>query len=303
MRIVLTLATAFGVATSLGADLERSLGSQKLRTLPDAYSASYTFRSFKHDDLTIDFKYPKQALAQYESKFGYYQKDLDAIKAWHNDARQGAYKLAIKTGKSQKDLDNAMKNLQAENDRRVKEYMASRGFRLMPGNVVLVDMPGVVKRNGPVLNALAKAFDDIAQEQGYDTEDTIGAAVSMVQTALEYQEPPTIDGDHRHTGGILQPATALVKGWGDCDTKTGLLASILSNWPKLKMVGVGVPGHYLMAVLRSPRKGDVFVEFQGLQYVLIEPAGPAWLEPGTVADSSIALLENTDGYRIDPFFN
>jgi hypothetical protein len=111
-----------------------------------------------------------------------------------------------------------------------------------------------------------------------------------------------VDPDGRHNGGLLQPATTMIKGWGDCDTKTALLASILANWPQMRMVGVAVPGHYLMGVLRIPEKGDAFVEHGGLQYVLIEPAGPAWLPPGRVADTTVALLESSEGYRIDPLF-
>jgi hypothetical protein len=93
-----------------------------------------------------------------------------------------------------------------------------------------------------------------------------------------------------------------VRGWGDCDTKTGLLASILSNWPGMKLVGVSVPGHYLMGVLRIPDKRDVFVEYDGLQYVLVEPAGPAWLPPGSVSDFTTNLLQSPEGYHIDAFF-
>ena len=315
MKIVL-LATAFGVATGLGArweraltapvqveeDAEAALGSQRLKSLPEAFSATYTFRNFNRDELTIDYRMGKSALAKYEASFGYYKKELDALKAWHHGARTDPYQSAIKNGQSQDKLDAAFKALQADYDRRINDYLASRGFRRLNSNTISVDMPLLVKRNGPLLNELARAFETLATKQNYDSESLIGAAASMVQTAMVYQEPPVIDDDSRRTGGILQPVTALVRGWGDCDTKTGLLASLLSNWPHMRMVGVSVPGHYLMGVLRIPNKGDLFVEYEGLQYVLIEPAGPAWLVPGTVARTSVALLENQDGYRIDPFF-
>ena len=95
--------------------------------------------------------------------------------------------------------------------------------------------------------------------------------------------------------------TAVLVGWGDCDTKTGLLASLLSNWGQMKMVGVSVPGHYLMGVLLIPDKGDVFLEYKGLQYVLVEPAGPAWLPPGQVGEETMHLLSGREGYKIEPF--
>lgn len=318
------LALSFSCATYLGASVEKRLiyspidgmlvygqeaddegggtGAQRLSQTPDAYMAAYSFKNFNGDRLNINFSLKKAAWKQYESGFGYYKKDIAEIDNWLNNARQGAYQYAVKNHKTQAQMDVALKALDKEKERKVQEYMISRGFRLLPNNTVTVDVPGVVKRNAPLLNSLAGAFDSVGSKRGYDSENLIGAAASMVQTALIYREPPTIDPDGRHTGGILQPATALLKGWGDCDTKTTLLASILANWPQMRMVGVAVPHHYLMGVLRIPNRGEVFVEHDGLQYVLVEPAGPAWLPPGQVAQTTIPLLEGMDGYRIDPLF-
>jgi hypothetical protein len=151
------------------------------------------------------------------------------------------------------------------------------------------------------LKPLALAFDRIAAEKSYDSESLVGAVTAMVQTALHYKIPPQLE-NGRHTGGILPPVMALVRGWGDCDTKTGLLASLLANWPRMRMVGISVPGHYLMGVLRIPGHGDAFIEYQGLQYVLIEPAGPAWLSPGTVGEDTMPMLQGAAGFKIEPFF-
>ena len=105
-----------------------------------------------------------------------------------------------------------------------------------------------------------------------------------------------------HNGGFWPPLQTILGGWGDCDTKTGTLASILRNWVQMRMVGLALPEHYLLAILRIPNKGDLFIEYQGLQYVVVEPAGPAWLAPGTVAEHTQNLLEASQGYRIEPFF-
>ncbi len=131
--------------------------------------------------------------------------------------------------------------------------------------------------------------------------DIIGAVLSYAQTAVKYKEPDDVY-KGKHTGGILPPITTVVLGWGDCDTKTGMVASILSNWGQMRMVGVSVPGHYLMAVLQIPDKGDMYVEYKGLQYILLEPAGPGWFPPGHVADETVAQLNGSDGYKMYPFF-
>jgi hypothetical protein len=123
----------------------------------------------------------------------------------------------------------------------------------------------------------------------------------LAQIAMFYKEPDDVI-DGVHNGGLLPPLTSVAYGWGDCDTKTGVVASILANWPDTKMVGISVPGHFLMGVLQVPEKGDTIIEYGGLQYVLLEPAGPAWLPPGHVGEETSALLAGRDGYKIEPFF-
>ena len=184
---------------------------------------------------------------------------------------------------------------------RLNELFRSRGFALLPNNVVSCDIPAIVKRNIPFLKPMALAFQKISETRGYGPEETVGAALSMVQTAILYKTPPMIE-DGLHTGGLLPPARALLSGWGDCDTKTALVASILGNWSGMRLVGISVPGHYLMAIRRLPAKGDLFVRYNDLEYVLIEPAGPAWLEPGMVGRATSALLQGSEGYKIEPFF-
>jgi len=139
-------------------------------------------------------------------------------------------------------------------------------------------------------------------QQGQGSSETIGAALSLVQTAFRYEVVPMVV-NGRQTGGIYPPLEAVAKGSGDCDTKSALLAGILLNWNKIKLIGIGVPDHYLMGVLRNPAKGDAFVEYQGLRYVLMEPAGPAWLPPGMVGPLTTALLNSGAALAIEPFTN
>ena len=276
--------------------------TQRLQRLPGALAASYSFKNFNRDRLTVNFSLKAAAYAQYEAAFGYYKRDLDEIEQWHKTARDSAYRYAVQTRKSQAQLDAAVAAIDRQRDDKIHEYMSSHGFRIMPGRVVTIDVPGVVKKNAALMNTVAGALQKVADDRGYDSESVIGSALSLVQTAIIYKIPPDIEPDGRHTGGILQPATTLVKGWGDCDTKTTLLASILVNWPNLRMVGVSVPGHYLMGVLRIPGRGDAYIDYRGAQYVLVEPAGPAWLPIGQVASTTQPLLEASEGFRIDPLF-
>ena len=87
--------------------------------------------------------------------------------------------------------------------------------------------------------------------------------------------------------------------WGDCDTKTAVAASLLSNWKDIGVLGVAIPKHYLMAVRQVPRRGDVYIRYKGMPYVLVETAGPAWLPPGRVGDQTKAYLKKHRGMLLE----
>ena len=274
---------------------------QRLRRSAQMCSADYGFSNFNQDFLTVHFELPGATYDDYRARWGYRDADLAALRAWHEQARQAAYKKAAAQKKTQAQFDADLDALQKLYDKKMRDYLAGKSFRLLPGDLVEVDIPKVVRESAPLVKSVSEALDRVAEERRYNSADIIGAAAALVQTAVIYQVPPPLV-DGAHTGGFWPPVTTLIGGWGDCDTKTALLASILANWPQMRMVGVGLPEHYLLGVLRIPNKGDLFVEHEGLEYVLVEPAGPAWLAPGTVGEQTRNLLEASQGFNIEPFF-
>ena len=274
---------------------------QRIRKDGGVRSAEYGFVNFNQDRMRISYQVTEDEFRKYDAAFGYRPEEIEELKAWRDRAKQGAFKLAVKAGKSQAQLDSAVALIDKEYGQKLRDYLASKGFRLEAGNVTRVDMPAVVRANAQAFRPLSLTFERLASQRGYRSADIIGAALSFVQTAMSYREPRAVY-KGKHTGGLLPPLTAVLLGWGDCDTKTAVLASLLSNWAQMRMVGLSVPGHYLMAVLQIPDKGDLFVEYQGLQYILVEPAGPAWLPFGRVAEETVSQLNAREGYQIEPFF-
>ncbi len=274
--------------------------TQKIKKSDSGYVAEYGFRNFNDDQLTTRFEIAKDLYSGYEAEWGYKESDLVALKAAHEAARKQALADAMKKGKTQQQLNDALAMLKTQYEKNKKEYLSARGFRLLADGVVEVDMPELIRKHASRVVALSKLFDEISIARKYGGGDTIGAVTSMVQTAVMYKVPPNVV-DGVHTGGLWPPEETLVKGWGDCDTKTGLLASILANFPGIKTIGLSLPDHYAMGVRRIPVKGDVFVEFEGQPYVLIEAAGPAWLPPGAISEGTQRLLESKEGYKVDVF--
>jgi hypothetical protein len=275
--------------------------TQRIRDSSDPMTAEYGFTSFNKDRLTLKFEFGKKEYQEYYAGYGYSTKEIDALKAWRQTANKEAFAKAVAARKSQSQLDAAVADVSAQFSRKLKAYLTSRRFVLMKDNSVDADVPRYVRDSAPFVDSLALQLDAAAKKKHYESSDLIDALASFVQTALIYNVPPNVEGDI-HTGGIWPPVATLLKGWGDCDTKTAAMGAILSHWKSVRMLGVAVPDHYLLAVLKAPLKGDLTVEYHGTPYVLVETAGPAWLPPGTISASTAPLLENPDGYKLEPFF-
>ena len=274
--------------------------SQRIYREGPSLKARYEFVNFNKDRIGVNFGMSERDYGSYLAGYGYSETDMARLKAWREKTRKTAWEKALFLG-GKAAGEKALAAIDEEYETRLRALLRARGMALRAGNLVECDVPVIAKKNIKLLTPLAEALQKVAAAKNYSDEDTVGAALSLVQTALRYKIPPNIE-NGVHTGGLLPPARALLSGWGDCDTKTALLASILGNWSGLRMVGIAVPGHYLMAIRRLPGKGDMFVRYEGLEYVLVEPAGPAWLEPGTVGTHTAALLAAGEGYRVEPFF-
>ncbi|HVC09468.1 MAG TPA: hypothetical protein VNH15_05980 [Elusimicrobiota bacterium] len=259
---------------------------QRLSRTSESYLCEYGFTSFNRDKWDIHFSLSRAGLARYENLFGYTQSGLNRLESWKASA------LRAGTPASE---------AQAEYQGKLVSYFARHGFEIAGPRTVEVDMPAQIKENTAPLKSVADIFARVGARRGYDSGALIGAVAAMVQTAVNYREIPQNYGG-KDVGAYLPPLQILAQGWGNCAAKSGLLAAILSNWPEARLVGVAAPNHYLVGVLRIPQPGDYYVQYDGLQYVLVEAAGPAWLPPGTVFDYTAAILQSSD-YRIEPFFD
>lgn len=274
--------------------------SQRIYREGQTMKARYSFINFNRDSLTVTFAMTTSNYKKYLKGYGYTDNDMARLKIWRDSTRQEVWENTYRRS-GRIAAEKAVAEVDMDYDTKLRALLRRQGLAMRAGNVVEADMPVVIRKNKALMTPLARAFQKVANSRGYSEEELVGAVVSMVQTAIRYKVPRNLE-NGLHTCGLLPPARALLSGWGDCDTKTGVLASILSNWSKMRMVGVAVPGHYLMAIRRLPAKGDMFIRHKGLEYVLVEPAGPAWLEPGMVGRTTKALLAGREGYRLEPFF-
>lgn len=273
-RLLLASAFALGTASAAGA------GDTTYAVTPGP-AVRASFKTMENAPVALGFTLDSSAARASMAEFGYTEAEVHAV----YDACAGC--------------DTATLN------GRVDEYYRAHGFtpqHLATGTISLtVDIPGVVRRNSARVKPAAAAIQRLAVENAYGPDQVLGAAVAFVQTAMVYRKPPTTEGG-RQTGGFYPPPRALEVGAGDCDTKSAVLAAVVANFSAAHMVGVHIPGHYLVGVSRVPRSGEAFVQYKGQPYVLIEASGPNLLPPGVVAPATLSALKASSGVRIDPLF-
>jgi hypothetical protein len=279
--LCLALGSGLGLAFAAAAALAAPASRYERAEAGGRYRLTAEFLNFNQDALTLRFELQPDAVRDSLEEFGYAKAEIDAL-------------LANCTGCDQ-----------AEFDRRAAKFYESRGIATqMQSNGrmrLTVDVPAVVERNKPRLKSLAQALGRIAKERSYGPDETLGAAVAFVQTALRYQQPPNEE-NGRNIIGFYPPPKTLELGLGDCDSKSALLAAMLAHFSGVRMIGVHIPRHYLVGVARVPRHGDAFIEYQGEPFVLMEAAGPAWRPPGSISDATRDALSTMQGVRIDPMF-
>lgn len=89
-----------------------------------------------------------------------------------------------------------------------------------------------------------------------------------------YGVPPTTY-DRRLISGLFVPPLVFKNGWADCDSKSLLMATVLSHDPayRNKLAMILVPGHALLGLNIFPQVYDETYTFQNKKYVVAEPTG------------------------------
>lgn len=271
-------------AAMLRGSATREAGSHYARTLSTdgLYRVSTRFTSFDGDPLRIGFSLAADAGRNAAQRFGVSRAELDAL------------------------VDSCVRSkgcTQATLDHHVARYYRDRGLRMKQRDGqptrLFVDVPLAVHRDRSHMQPVAAALRRLASEQGRDAQWAIEAAIALVQTGLPYRQPGEWD-NGRKIVGFYPPARALEQGYGDCDTKSALLAAILLHLTDDKLIGVHVPKHYLLGIAAQPLPGQAHIRHEGQTYVLVEAAGPAMRRPGEVAETTLAALRAGKDIRVDP---
>lgn len=94
----------------------------------------------------------------------------------------------------------------------------------------------------------------------------VNSVIYFVQS-IPYKIPPS-EYKGKKTSGLFTPVVCLAEGYGDCDTKSLLLCSILAH--KYELIYLNSTRHAFIGVKMQPTANQEYVEINGIQYVLCE---------------------------------
>jgi hypothetical protein len=94
----------------------------------------------------------------------------------------------------------------------------------------------------------------------------INTVIRFVQS-IPYKIPP-LEYKGKKTSGLFAPVICLAEGYGDCDTKSLLLCSILAH--KYELIFLMGSSHAFIGIKTTPQTDQEYVEINGFKYILCE---------------------------------
>lgn len=172
-----------------------------------------------------------------------------------------------------------------EYNRMVRNQAIAAGLFMIDGNKIEVDKSAVIEYYAETFcKPVAEMIIQSLKEYERDTRrDRIEMAMRFVQD-IPYGIPDYADAQ-RHFGGASPPPGVLCNGYGDCDSKALLFASIIIYLiPAEEFIFLNQPDHVLSAIKEEAKEGTTFVRYNGIKFLLAETAGPAKRSLGEKGD-------------------
>jgi len=191
------------------------------------------------------------------------------------------------TSRSGNILDKWQRSMNQSQEKALDQYLKDNyysHFRSHLGQkAVKPDHLRYISENTAALLPIAQAVYDRLPTNS-ETRAYVNLVLSWVQS-IPYNELKnrlTSNG-----AGYLPPLSVVANNQGDCDSKTVLMASLVrSLLPDVKMTMVFLPNHALLAIVLPFRTNEQTLDIDGLDYLLMEPTGPAKIPLGEIANRS-----------------
>jgi hypothetical protein len=200
-----------------------------------------------------------------------------------------------------------------------EETLLSRGMRVVErrGKMQIygADYAWMLAQSRKDLQPIAKTLVELAARRGFSSQREVAAFLSGFAKSFQYCVPSTYrnregacedrgcgvnsspcqqdlaawpddDGERMKTlpyvGGVLMPLDSLARQWGDCDTKSLLIATLVANLPMRALI-LTDDRHAMVALDVPPMRGEIGFPFEGREWVVVESTVD-WLAIGHLGD-------------------
>lgn len=191
------------------------------------------------------------------------------------------------SSRSDKLLNSWQRSMNQSKEKALDQYLEDNYYSRFRSHLgqeaIKPDHLRYINENQAALLPIAQAVYDKLPSNS-ETRAYVNLVLSWVQS-IPYNEL-----ENRVTSngaGYLPPLSVVANNHGDCDSKTVLMASLIrSLLPEVKMTMIFLPKHALLGVVLPFRNNEQTLNIDGLDYLLMEPTGPAKIPLGEVANSS-----------------
>lgn len=244
-----------------------------------AINRKYTWIDFDGTQKTVTFAIQSPDIAESEKEFGATPGEMSTRKV------SLTYRIKYPSNASPQLLRRLKEKAKADSERKAQAMlnsqrlnMLSHGYSMVGKDKVGVDLSAAWNRNRRRMNTYVEQF---TSQTGVKLDICPSQMLAFVQQ-IEYRKPP----DMRAGLCILQflpPVEALNAGYGDCDTKTILFASLVDNGNGPEVIALRGPDHVIAGLeCKSDASGYIMNVF-GKSFLLCECSSPSW-PPGSLSE-------------------
>ena len=280
------------------------------------YHFSYKWLDYNQEQQTFSFVLTQQALFERFRGFKSYQAafaEKTIIRNIKKEIRQhpirgaqvfyrqenGKYILDIK-GRDDEKVAQAYQQLSQLEQRVTKEFFTDNYYQ----HFISHDQVSGIK-----VNHIDVANDSVADLKRLKPIILEKVSIKNIRKVSNFvlgfvQNIPysTLESRLTSSGAGFNPPTKLLwENQGDCDSKMTLTAAILrALMPRIDMALIYIDAHAFIGIAIPAQGDEVSINYQGVDYLLAEPTGPALLPLGQLAPESEMAI-NQGRYVVEKY--
>ena len=282
----------------------------------DSYSFSYQWLDHDKAHQTINFNLSKPALFErfrmlkpYQGEFA--QKTVlrsikkrlkhQPLKEARIVFKQHQGKTVIQVeGEDDEKVADAYKKIKIIEQEATEEYFKKNYYQRFTTHEqqtgIKVDHVNIATDSVADFKALKPIILEIVSIEG------VRKATNFVLSFIQSIPYSTLESRVTSSGAGFNPQAKLLwENQGDCDSKMTLTATILrALMPRIEMAMIYIDEHAFIGIAIPAKAGEMSIKYQGVNYLLAEPTGPALYKLGTLAPES-ELAINQDRYIVEEF--